>query len=204
MTQNTLNTIQEMEIKKAPEESTQEAANQLYTKKQLAYFIERHDLDIAKSWKKAEIVSALTEWMDAAAKELLKADADLQALLAQLTTEDSFDLYSDALSREQQESLRLLIEHGLVYNVDGSAWIPESAKSQATESPSISKEAADSNEAQKTAAPKSQETQTAQQTNAWSRPAQKAPALSTQEKIARNKQARLAYFKKQAKKKKRK
>lgn len=63
MNEKLIDTIKEMEIKSAPEEQSLEAALNQYTKKQLAHFIERFDLDIAKSWKKAEIIDALIEWM---------------------------------------------------------------------------------------------------------------------------------------------
>lgn len=198
MSENVLNTIKDLEIKKAPEENSQEAANQLYTKKQLAYFIERYDLDIAKSWKKAEIVSALTEWMNTAGKELLESDSDLASLLSKVSVEASFDLYNGSVPSKEMEQLLLLIEHGFAYNVDGQIWLPETAEAAANESASDSaKPAQPKTEAKNEKAPTSQATD-------WSRPAQPAPALTAQEKIARNKQARLEYFKKQAKKKKRK
>lgn len=127
MSKQHLETIKQLEIKKAPEEQSTEAANNQYTKKQLTHFIEHHDLNIAKSWKKAEIVEALTEWMDTAQKDVLDTNSDLQSFYSEsvVNADEAMNVYDDNLSDDSLENILKLVEHGLAYNVDGKLWVPE-------------------------------------------------------------------------------
>ncbi|SFC10341.1 hypothetical protein SAMN04488102_10353 [Alkalibacterium subtropicum] len=204
MNEQLIETIKEMEIKGAPEEQTLEAALNQYTKKQLAHFIERHDLDIAKSWKKAEIIEALIEWMSSVQPELMESDEDLNAFYSnQVVNADQPLEISDDLSEKDQERVLKLIEHGLVFNADNELWTPE-AVAQTVDSES--EKSADSNESSKETASqdeaaevKSQPAQPRKQRKQTS-----ALSLTPEERIAREKKMRLKYFKKQAKKKKKK
>ncbi|GEK89701.1 hypothetical protein SAMN04488100_1214 [Alkalibacterium putridalgicola] len=201
MNDKLIDTIKEMEIKSAPEEQSLEAALNQYTKKQLAHFIERFDLDIAKSWKKAEIIDALIEWMESAQKELLESNEELNAFYSNKVVNADQPLeINDDLSDKEQESVLSLVEHGLVFNADGQLWAPEAvaktfdtASNKPAESSEATEEKASQNEEKsQPAQPKKQGKQTS------------SPTLSPEERIAREKKMRLKYFKKQAKKKKKK
>ena len=123
-----METIKTLEIKSAPEKQTLEAANESYTKKQLAHFIERHDLAIAKSWLKDDIVSALSEWMNNAQKDVLANDSDLLAFYEKmLASDEKLNLYGDNISEDEGNTLLSLMEYGLLYNVDGTVWAPAEA-----------------------------------------------------------------------------
>lgn len=204
MNENLIQTIKELEIKKAPEEQTLEAALNQYTKKQLAHFIERFDLDIAKSWKKAEIIDALIEWMESAQSELLDSDEDLNAFYLNkvVNTEESLQI-SDDMSDKEQERVLSLIEHGLVFNADGQLWAPETADK--TVNDESSKPAESSETSEETASQeKPAETKSKSVPQKKQRKQTPAPSLSPEERIAREKKMRLNYFKKQAKKNKKK
>ena len=204
MNEELLQTIKELEIKKAPEEQSLEAALNQYTKKQLAHIIERFELDIAKSWKKAEIIDALIDWMNENQSELLKSDEDLNAFYLNdvANAEQSLEV-NDDLSEKEQEHVLSLIENGLVFNADGQLWTPEEAvKTTGTESDkpadsieSTEETASQENHAEVTSQPAPRKKQRKQAS---------APSLSPEERIAREKKTRLKYFKKQAKKKKKK
>ncbi|GEK91016.1 hypothetical protein [Alkalibacterium kapii] len=204
MNDKLIDTIKEMEIKSAPEKQSLEAALNQYTKKQLAHFIERHDLDIAKSWKKAEIIEALIEWMASAQKELLKSDEELNAFYSNTVVDADQPLeISDDLSDKEQENVLSLIEHGLVFNADGQLWALEAVAETVD---TVSEKPAGSSEPNEETASKDEATEVKSQ------PAQpkkqrkqtSAPSLSPEERIARQKKMRLKYLKKQAKKKKKK
>ncbi|MDN6398662.1 hypothetical protein [Alkalibacterium gilvum] len=189
-----METIKTLEIKSAPEKQTLEAANESYTKKQLAHFIERHDLAIAKSWLKDDIVSALSEWMNDAQKDLLSNDSDLLAYYEKmLASDDKLNLYEDDLSDADQDKLLSLMEHGLLYNVDGTVWIPaeaaETTEDVEGEEKTVSEE-------------KTEQPSKKTPSNNQSKAKQATASLSTEERLAQEKQARLKYLKKQAKKKK--
>lgn len=201
MNEKSTETINELEIKGAPEEQSLESALNQYTKKQLAHFIERHDLDIAKSWKKAEIIEALIEWMESAQRELLESDDELNTFYSNKVVNADQPLeISDDLSDKEQESVLGLIEHGLVFNADGLLWTPEAVAEKVdtvSEKPSESSEETDSKDKateakSQPAKPKKQRKQSA------------TPKLTPEERIALEKKMRLKYFKKQAKKKKKK
>lgn len=201
MNEKLIDTIKEMEIKSAPEEQSLEAALNQYTKKQLAHFIERFDLDIAKSWKKAEIIDALIEWMESAQIELLESNKELNAFYSNKVVNADQPLeINDDLSNKEQESVLSLVEHGLVFNADGQLWAPEAvaetvdtASNKLAESSESTEEKASQNEE------KSQPAQPKKQGKLTP-----APTLSPEERIAHEKKRRLKYFKKQAKKKKKK
>ncbi|GAB2497113.1 hypothetical protein GCM10008929_17850 [Alkalibacterium psychrotolerans] len=194
MNKQSMETLKELEIKKAPEVQSIEAANDNYTKKQLAHFIERHDLDIAKSWKKAEIVEALTEWMESAQKEMMISDSDLHSFYSEelVKTDESVNIYDDNLSDDKLENILKLVEHGLAYNVDGQLWVP--AETAPVENDSTVK-----TDEPKKDAPKKQASSSSQ-----SKPTTSAasPSVFKDEDIEKKKEARLKYLKKQAKRKK--
>ncbi|WP_368646189.1 hypothetical protein AB4027_04720 [Alkalibacterium putridalgicola] len=203
MNEKLIQTINELEIKKAPEEQPLEAALNQYTKKQLAHFIERFDLDIAKSWKKAEIIEALIEWMESAQSELLESNEDLKAFYLNKVVNAKEPLeINDDLSDKEQERVLSLIEHGLVFNADGQLWAPKAAdKTADTESdkPVDSGESSEETTSQEkpaeTEKPKPRKKQRQQAS---------ATSLTPEERIAREKKMRLKYFKTQAKKNKKK
>lgn len=198
MNEKLIDTMKEMEIKSAPEEQSLEAALNQYTKKQLAHFIERFDLDIAKSWKKAEIIDALIEWMESAQKELLKSNEELNTFyLNKVVNADQPLEINDDLSDKEQESVLSLVEHGLVFNADGQLWAPETVAE--TVDTASNKPAESTEEKASQVETKSQPTQPKKQRKQTS-----APSLSPEERIAREKKMRIKYFKKQAKKKKKK
>ena len=187
-----------MEIKKAPEKQSTEAANNQYTKKQLTHFIEHHDLDIAKSWKKAEIVEALTEWMETAQKDVLESNSDLQSFYSEsvIHTDESLNVYDDTLSDDRLENILKLVEHGLAYNVDGQLWVP--ADKTATVSTEDNESSAQVDEPKKEASKK--------QTTSNSQSKKTSPSASSSfrhaDSIEDKKKARLEYLKLQAKRKK--
>lgn len=193
MNKQHLETLKELEIKKAPEEQSIMAANDNYTKKQLAHFIERHDLDIAKSWKKAEIVESLTEWMTSAQKELLETDSALHSFYSSdvVNNEEALDFYDDTLSDDKLENLLKLVEYGLAYNVDGELWVPSSDVAEATPA-EVSADQADDSKKEEAAS------------NSQSKPVtySSSPSVFKEENIEKKKEARLKYLKKQAKRKK--
>ena len=187
-----METIKTLEIKSAPEKQTLEAANESYTKKQLAHFIERHDLAIAKSWLKDDIVSALSEWMNNAQKDVLANDSDLLAFYEKmLASDEKLNLYGDNISEDEGNTLLSLMEYGLLYNVDGTVWAPAEA-AETTEDVEV-KTVSEEKKEQPSKKPSP---------NTQSKPRQATSSLSTEEKLAQEKQARLKYLKKQAKKKK--
>lgn len=194
MNKQFMETLKELEIKKAPEELSIEAANDNYTKKQLAHFIERHDLDIAKSWKKPEIVEALTEWMESAQKEKLESDSDLHSYYSEelVKTDDSVNIYDDNLSIDKLENILKLVEHGLAYNVDGQLWVPSEAAPVETDSANQAEEPK-KEVSEKQATSSSQPKTTSQSAS---------PSVFKEEDIEKKKDARLKYLKKQAKRKK--
>ena len=187
-----------MEIKKAPEKQSTEAANNQYTKKQLTHFIEHHDLDIAKSWKKAEIVEALTEWMETAQKDVLESNSDLQSFYSEsvVNTDESLNVYDDNLSDDSLENILKLVEHGLAYNVDGQLWVP-SGKTAAV-STEENESSTQASEPEKIASKK--------QTTSNSQSKKTSPSASSSfghaDSIEDKKKARLEYLKLQAKRKK--
>lgn len=203
MNEQLLQTIKQLEIKKEPEEQTLEVANQSYTKNQLAHFIDRHDLSIAKSWKKAEIIEPLIDWMEKAQSKLLASDAELSSFYTKNATNDeqSLDIYTD-LSEEEMKHVLSLIEHGLAFNVEGQLWAPEETVN-ALDSDVLS---ADQESTSKEPAPE----ENTEEVKVASAPLEKkqaqtsSPSLSPEERIAREKKMRLKYFKKQAKKNKKK
>ncbi|OJF94690.1 hypothetical protein [Alkalibacterium sp. 20] len=213
MNEQLIETIKQLEIKKAPEEQSLEAANQTYTKKQLAHFIERHELPIAKSWKKDEIVSSLTEWMKEARINLLTSDAELRSFYSYnvKSAEQPLDIYDANLSETDLERVLLLIEHGLIFNIDGELWVPDETIKVVTddvESPELTsteKEAVPEEKAEETKT----QSESLQQKRTQSHPRGQrtqttASSVSTEEELARNKKTRLKYLKTQAKKNKRK
>ena len=198
MNEQLLDTIKELEIKKMPEEKSLEAANMGYTKKQLTHFIERHDLDIAKSWKKAEIVEPLTEWMKDVRTELLNSDADLLSFYNEnaLQADEPFNIYEADLSEDNLARVVKLMEHGLVFNVDGTLWIPEETAAAVseeveTDTPASTEEVKTE---EKVEEPKAQPKPAV---NNWMR----KKTLTPEELLEQKKQTRLNYLKKQAKKK---
>ena len=213
MNEELIKTIKELEIKTAPEEQSLEAANQNYTKKQLTHFIERHDLPIAKSWLKDEIVTALSDWMADSQKELLANNQELQTFYQNevLQADELLNSYNADLSDSDLEKITQLIEYGLVYNVGGELWAPEttdntvSSDVESSASPSTSEEGTTEEKGEavtnQTQSPKGQT-----KTSATAKKTFKSSSttLSTEEKLAQNKQARLKYLREQAKKKKRK
>jgi len=211
MNKQILETIKELEIKNVSEEQSLEAANQNYTKKQLTHFIERHDLPIAKSWLKDEIVTALSDWMTDAQKELLSNDPELLAFYQKevLQADEPLDVYNTDLSDSDSEKVLQLMEHGLVYNVEGELWVPEEtvkAVSNDVESPERTSTGNESAPVEQAEADTTQ-SDSANKQPARSRQTRKSPqaassSLSAEERLARNKKARLKYFKTQAKKKK--
>ena len=198
MNKQHLETFKQLEIKKAPEEQSTEAANNQYTKKQLTHFIEHHDLDIAKSWKKAEIVEALTEWMETAQKDVLESNSDLQSFYSEsvIHTDESLNVYDDTLSDDRLENILKLVEHGLAYNVDGQLWVP--ADKTATVSTEDNESSAQVDEPKKEASKK--------QTTSNSQSKKTSPSASSSfrdaDSIEGKKKARLEYLKLQAKRKK--
>ncbi|WP_423188946.1 hypothetical protein ACO1PF_10180 [Alkalibacterium sp. f15] len=202
MNKQLIATIKELEINKAPEEQTLELANQSYTKKQLAHFIERFDLDIAKSWKKDEIVAPLSDWMKEASVDLLNSDTELRSFYMEkvLNAEEPLDVYSNDLSEADLERVLLLMEHGMAYNVDGQLWTPDETIS------AVSKDVESDDQSVSSEEPTPQEKAkeiTSQPELIKKKPTQTtSPSLSKEEKLAQNKQIRLKYLKKQAKKKK--
>lgn len=198
MNKQLMETITELDIKKAPEDQSLAAANDNYTKKQLAHFIERHDLDIAKSWKKAEIVDALTEWMESAQQEILEADSDLQSFYSNevVKADESIDVTDENLSDKKLEYIVKLVEHGLAYNVDGQLWVPSNEVAETAPENNDSADQADEpkKETQK------QETVSSNQSKPSTHSA--SPSAFKDEDIEKKKEARLKYLKKQAKRKK--
>jgi len=198
MNKQHLETVKQLEIKKAPEEQFTEAANNQYTKKQLTHFIEHHDLDIAKSWKKAEIVEALSEWMETAQKNVLESNSDLQSYYSEsvVNTDESLNVYDDNLSDDSLENILKLVEHGLAYNVDGQLWVP--ADKTAEVSTENNESSAQVDEPKKEAPKK--------QTPSNSQPKKTSPSASSSfghaDSIEDKKKARLEYLKLQAKRKK--
>jgi len=213
MNEELIKTIKELEIKTAPEEHSLQAANQLYTKKQLTHFIERHDLPIAKSWLKDEIVTALSDWMADAQKELLANNQDLLTFYKNnvLQADESLNTYNADLSDSDLDNITQLIEHGLVYNVGGELWAPEttadtvSSDVKSSASPATSEEGTTEEKSEavtnQTQSPKGQ---TKTRTTAKKTFQSSSTTLSTEEKLGQNKQTRLKYLREQAKKKKRK
>ena len=201
MNNKLIDTIKEMEISKTPETKSLEEANQSYTKKQLAHFIERFDLDIAKSWKKDEIVAPLSDWMKEASVEVLNSDAELHSFYMEkvVNAEEPFDVYSDNLSETDLECALFLIEHGLAYNVDGQLWVPEETEK------SVSNDIESDNQ---NTSSKEEPSEVKEEVKTESKPNKKkltqtsSSNLSTKETLAQKKQTRLKYLKKMAKKKK--
>lgn len=190
-------TLEELEIKKAPEEQSIEAANHTYTKKQLAHFIERHELDIAKSWKKADIVEALTKWMADAQKDILEADSDLHSFYSSdvVNNEEALNIYESTLSDEKLENILKLVEHGLAYNVDGQLWLPSNEVTEAAQE----KEEADVQADE----PKQDTQKEVAVSSSQSKPVTySSSSVFKEEDIEKKKEARLKYLKKQAKRKK--
>ncbi|PRY70904.1 hypothetical protein [Alkalibacterium olivapovliticus] len=202
MNEQLLQTIKQLEIKKEPEEQTLEVANQSYTKNQLAHFIDRHDLSIAKSWKKAEIVTALTDWMEKARVDLLNSEPELLSFYSQnlVKAERSFDTYNSNLSDSDLERVLLLIDYGLAYNVDGQLWLPGETAGAVSNIEAVP-EQQDEADTNQTDAPENKPEQSSQ---AKKRAQTPPPSVFTEETVAQKKQTRLNYLKKQAKKKKRK
>ncbi|GEN50358.1 hypothetical protein APE02nite_10230 [Alkalibacterium pelagium] len=198
MNKQHLETAKQLEIKKAPEEQSTEAANNQYTKKQLTHFIEHHDLDIAKSWKKAEIVEALTEWMETAQKDVLDSNSDLQSFYSEsvVNADESLNIYDDNLSDDSLENILKLVEHGLAYNVDGQLWVPAEISAEVSAEDNESSVQVDE---PKKEAPKKQTTSNSQsKTTSHSA----SSSFEKAESIEDQKKARLEYLKKQAKRKK--
>jgi len=171
-----------------------EAANNQYTKKQLTHFIEHHDLDIAKSWKKADIVEALTEWMKTARKDVLDSNSDLQSFYSEsvVNTNESMNVYDDTLSDDSLENILKLVEHGLAYNVEGQLWVPEGKDSEENES------STQVNEPEKIATKKLRSSNSQSKKTSPSASSSFGHADSIEDK----KKARLEYLKLQAKRKK--
>jgi len=198
MNKQHLETVKQLEIKKAPEEQSTEAANNQYTKKQLTHFIEHHDLDIAKSWKKAEIVEALTEWMESTQKDVLESDSDLQSFYLNevVNADESLNVYDDNLSDHSLENILKLVEYGLAYNVDGHLWVPSGKTAEV--STENNKSSAQVDEPKKEASKK--------QTTSNSQSKKTSPSASSSfrhaDSIEDKKKARLEYLKLQAKRKK--
>lgn len=194
MNKQHMETLKELEIKKAPEELSIEAANDNYTKKQLAHFIERHALDIAKSWKKAEIVEALTEWMESAQKEILETDSDLHSFYSNVVVnaDESLNVYDENLTDDKLENILKLVEHGLAYNVDGQLWVPAETSPVRDDSDKQAEEP-------KKETPKKQAATSSQPKTTTSTA---SPSVFNEEDIEKKKEARLKYLKKQAKRKK--
>jgi len=205
MNEELIKTIKELEIKTAPEEQSLEAANQNYTKKQLTHFIERHDLPIAKSWLKDEIVTALSDWMGDSQKELLANNQDLLTFYQKevLQADEPLNSYNADLSDSDLEKITQLIEYGLVYNVGGELWAPETTENTVSSDVESSASTEEKSEAVSTHtdSPKKQTN-----TGISTKKTVQSPSssLSTEEKLAQNKQTRLKYLREQAKKKKRK
>lgn len=202
MNEQLLQTIKQLEIKKEPEEQTLEVANQSYTKNQLAHFIDRHDLSIAKSWKKAEIVTALTDWMEKARVDLLNSEPDLLSFYSQdlMQAKQSFDTYNDKLSDSELERVLLLIDYGLAYNVNGQLWVPGETAVAVANKEVVPEEQTEANTNQTDASENKPEQSSQAKKLAQTPP----PSVFTEETVAQKKQTRLNYLKKQAKKKKRK
>lgn len=202
MNEQIMQTLKDLEIKKAPEEQSLEAANQSYTKDQLAHFIERHDLSIAKSWKKAEIITPLTEWMGKAREDLLNSNSDLLSFYSQdlMQNQRQVAIYEDNLSDTELEHILLLIEHGLAYNVEGQLWVPEHTVSDLTNKPTVTSKKTESTSSQDES---DKNTPTAEKQKKQNRKLPSRP-VSTEERLSYEKQTRLDYLKKQSKKKKRK
>ena len=192
MNKQHLETVKQLEIKKAPEEQSTEAANNQYTKKQLTHFIEHHDLDIAKSWKKAEIVEALTEWMETAQKDVLESNSDLQSFYSEsvVNTDKSMKVYDDTLSDDSLENILKLVEHGLAYNVDGQLWVPADKTAEVSTENNESSEQVDE---PKKEASNSQSKKTSPSASS---------SFGHADSIEDKKKARLEYLKLQAKRKK--
>ena len=205
MNEELIKTIKELEIKTAPEEQSLEAANQNYTKKQLTHFIERHDLPIAKSWLKDEIVTALSDWMGDSQKELLANNQDLLTFYQKevLQADEPLNTYNADLSDSDLENITQLIEYGLIYNVGGELWVPETTDNTVSSDVESSASTDEKDEAVSTHtdSPKKQTN-----TGVSTKKTVQSPSssLSTEEKLAQNKQTRLKYLREQAKKKKRK
>ncbi|MCC5896076.1 MAG: hypothetical protein JJU16_11475 [Alkalibacterium sp.] len=202
MNEQLMQIIKDLEIKKAPEVKSIEAANDSYTKNQLAHFIERHDLSIAKSWKKAEIVTALSEWMEEASAELLDSNAELHSFYTKdiMQSEDTLDIYEESRSESELECILQLLEHGLAYNVDGQLWTPEEAADSAVSETKESSKKTESVPAKKDTSKKKtvSSSQSKQTMHAPSR------SVSPEQRVSKQKQTRLDYLKQQSKKKKRK
>lgn len=198
MNKQHLETVKQLEIKKAPEEQSTEAANNQYTKKQLTHFIEHHDLDIAKSWKKAEIVEALTEWMKTAQKDVLDSNSDLQSFYSEsvVNADESLNVYDDTLSDDSLENILKLVEHGLAYNIEGQLWVPEGKASKVSTEDNKSSVQVDE---PKKEAPKKQEASSSQSKKASH---SVSPSVGKTDSMEEKKKARLEYLKKQAKRKK--
>lgn len=198
MNKQHLETVKQLEIKKSPEEQSTEAANNQYTKKQLTHFIEHHDLDIAKSWKKAEIVEALTEWMETAQKDVLESNSDLQSFYSEsvVNTDESLNVYDDNLSDDSLENILKLVEHGLAYNVDGQLWVP--ADKTAAVSTENNESSAQVDEPKKEASKKHRASNSQSKKTSPSASSSFGHADSIEDK----KKARLEYLKLQAKRKK--
>lgn len=213
MNEEILETIKQLEIKKAPEEQSLESANQSYTKDQLAHFIERHELSIAKSWKKAEIVTALTDWMNETQTNYLQSNEDLHSFYSKnlIQNEQPIALYDSNLSDNDLTHILHLIEHGLAYNVDGQLWVPDETAKTFTDSSEThdlvpNKKDSDGKVMnEKTDSQAEPVSENASQSNSVT---EGSPALSasrsSDKSIAQVKQQRLDYLKKQSKKKKRK
>jgi len=198
MNKQHLETVKQLEIKKAPEEQSTEAANNQYTKKQLTHFIEHHDLDIAKSWKKAEIVEALTEWMETAQKDVLDSDSDLQSFYSEsvVNTNESMNVYDDTLSDHRLENILKLVEYGLAYNVDGQLWVPADKTAEISTEEKNSRVQVDES---KKEAQKKQEALSNQSKKASH---SVSPSVGKIDSMEDKKKTRLEYLKKQAKRKK--
>lgn len=198
MNKQHLETVKQLEIKKAPEEQSTEAANNQYTKKQLTHFIEHHDLDIAKSWKKAEIVEALTEWMESTQKDVLESDSDLQSFYSDevVNADESLNVYDDTLSDDRLENILKLVEHGLAYNVDGQLWVPADKTAEVSTEDKNSRVQVDES---KKEAQKKQEALSSQSKKASH---SVSPSVGKTDSMEDKKKARLEYLKLQAKRKK--
>ena len=205
MNEELIKTNKELEIKTAPEEHSLQGANQLYTKKQLTHFIERHDLPIAKSWLKDEIVTALSEWMSNAQTELLANNQELLTFYQKevLQADEPLNTYNADLSDSDLEYITQLIEQGLVYNVGGELWVPETTDNTVSSDveSSASTEEKDETVSTYTDSPKKQTNTGVSKKKTVQSP---SSSLSTEEKLSQNKQTRLKYLREQAKKKKRK
>lgn len=86
-------------------------------------------MPISKSWLKDEIVSTLSKWMTDAQKEIFFNNQELLAFYQKeiLQAEEPLDVYNADLSDNDLEKITQLMNHVLVYNVEGKLWTPSEA-----------------------------------------------------------------------------